>query len=365
MRIFIFNQIAILSLIFLFQGFGQGQENTSPLVKCWDFAADNLSGYKYASDNEKLYLASHDNEVFSLDKRGQLSWKSEFGENISSDLIYFDNKVYFLTSKESESVKEIFLHAISANTGISLWHKAVTKTSKDFPPIFRFGSLIVVRDAETNVLWEMDAESGNLIKYLTLESDITSNISFGANSLFYFSQSKGLEMISAGDSKILTSNLKNSKKTNITNLFNLKEHILAVSNAGEIIYLDRSNGLVKWKSRMGASVSDLSFDDYSIFLSSVDNYVYRFSRKNGDPVWRRRLETSALTKYLPVRNLLVSSLVNSNKTVFIDAEKGKVVNQIALDGDNYLINVPFSFDKEIILFHRKGISAFQFADCAN
>lgn len=361
MQNFIFKKIILSVLIFFSQclAFGQGLSST-PLTKCWEYSA-NISSFDYASDNVQIILPLNDGQIISIDKFGKIIWKSETGNEIISDLIMLNEKVFFLELNS----KEIFLKSISTKTGIGLWQTQVGLLTENHRiQISVQNDSIAILGLDNKILL-FNTEKGELEKEITAEENIVSNYITNSNSFLYYKKNNGLKKLSSiGIEEISYENKDRNKKTDISQLFSLNKNLLLVSTSGQLFLLDIISYQTVWSNRIGGNVSTISENEDSIFVSSIDNYVYRFSKRNGNINWRRRFETKALSSYLESKEILVSSLANSNITTIIEESKGRILNQVSIEPSSYFINKPLFIEDRIMLFHSKGISAFEFGTCS-
>lgn len=361
MRNFIYKKVILLALIILIQSFTFGQDlGSSPLVKCWDFPTDNISSFNYAFDHDQIIFPLNDGVIISIDKSGKIIWKSEIGNEITSDIILFNQNVFFL---ESDS-KKTFLHSISGKTGINIWRKELDSTSSDQKlQLSSENNSIILFGVDKKILL-IDPNTGNIEEELTTEENISSNFVNTLSNFYYYKKNNGLKILSKDGIKEIANTAKDKKnRLDISQLFNLDKNLLLVSISGQLFLLNKENDQIIWTNRVGGNVSNISENESSIFISSIDNYIYSFAKRNGNINWRKRFETKALSSYSLENKLLVSSLINGNTTFIIETSKGKLINQLSIPADKHFINKPLLTDNKIVLFHTAGVSAYEFKEC--
>lgn len=355
--------VFVLLLIFIGSVVGQNVNNSSPLSKCWTTPRDSFTKLVYASDNaNEIYFSTNEDSISAIDLHGNSLWKSEIGGDIISDLLYTERKLYFLSKKENPKKNEIFLYSLSADTGLSKWQNELNleNTETDNLQLTLFGQFIIVL-TKNNLLF-FDKETGKLIDKYELHTPVLSNllVNFGR---IYLASQNGLNVIDNQTKK--TDSIGNFNRP-ITTILKLGEkEILISNNAGQLSAFDTSLRKEIWSNRTGGSITTADVTDDSVYISSVDNYVYRFSAKSGVIIWRRRFENRTMSSLITKREILVSSLINGQSTVFTDITNGKTLNQVISSPEQFYIAKPLIIDNKVILFLNDSITAYEFEQCAD
>lgn len=364
MQSFVFKSIVLLNLILLYSVFGFGQDLTGvPLTKCWDYLTENMSDLGYASDNAKeIYLPLSNNSITSIDNLGNSLWTTDVGSEIISDLIYADERIYFVTKKEeSNKDSKPYLNAISSRTGINLWKVQLQANSNQTPfQILSVPNFIIVSNS-TDAIFFVEQTDGTLAKQIKINKEISSNLVTDNKSLYFFTEGRGIQRLSVNNEK--ESNLGSSglKVNYISNLDN--SAILVSTDSGQILFIDKTTEKRLWINRVGGTVNFSSQYLDSIFVSSYDNYLYRLSLKTGNIIWRRRFENRSLSDFLKDRGIIISSLINGTATTFTEVSKGKVINQINTVDNKFYVNKPLVLGERVILFQNSGLTAYEFGNC--
>jgi outer membrane protein assembly factor BamB len=126
-------------------------------------------------------------------------------------------------------------------------------------------------------------------------------------------------------------------------------------NVSEIMI---SSGKVRWKAVTGAEIISVTKVKQGLLVSSFDNFIYLLSEKNGKRLWKKRLTGKSIGKPLIKDNVAVFCTLGGSDALFIELDKGKSVNKVLINDENYFINNPSSFNNLIFFPTLKGLIAF-------
>src|SRR4051812_28510878 len=89
----------ILAIMATLTAFGQAKPGGEiDVARCWSYSLNGSIARKLTFDGARVFLASPDGRVESLAADGKKVWSSEFGGEISSNLVVTENSLYFVTS---------------------------------------------------------------------------------------------------------------------------------------------------------------------------------------------------------------------------------------------------------------------------
>jgi hypothetical protein len=92
-----------------------------------------------------------------------------------------------------------------------------------------------------------------------------------------------------------------------------------------------------------------------IFVGSFDNFVYCFSRSNGNRNWKRRLDNRITASVIVEGDAILVTPLRGNHVVVLLAADGKIVNSYKLDPEYELVSQPVFGDGILLLPTDKGL----------
>jgi len=235
----------------------------------WKFEALNpLASAPYLS-KEKIYVFDRKNTLYCLDQKGQLLWKKEIGENISSEAREDRERLYLGTEE---------------------------------------GGLLALNSLDGELIWRFQA--GGAIRSSPVFSGFW--IIFGCDDggLYFLSRSgKLLDKFDTGD-KIEASPL-------------IDENRLYFGSNDQYFYcLDLKKKKTKWKVKSGGKIlSQPLTDEWRVFFISWDSVLYSVNKYSGTILWWQILPSRSLYRPEIIEGKIVVSSFSSTLVCF-DIETG-------------------------------------------
>ncbi len=136
--------------------------------------------------------------------------------------------------------------------------------------------------------------------------------------------------------------------------------LLWTDEKGTIEFFDTLSRKIIWRRTIGGKISNVSFYKNTLFVSSLDNFVYLFDQKYGKILYKRRLDGRIVRKPAIEDNFFAVFVYNSLQISIFDLDKNEIVNQILLpDVELFVENIIFS-GKFLLITTPVNISVYSF-----
>jgi outer membrane protein assembly factor BamB len=344
---------------------------TQPFRQCWEYPSEKINSFQIASDNEIVFIPSISGDISALNiKDGKPLWNTELGGEITSSIITSEKNIYLLNkiekseetdktnktdtrdTSESQTQGTSFLRSIDASSGITNWKKSFNSSAKTSLYI-RENLLILV--TENGYLAAVNKNDGSIVWEFETKREI-------------LTASKPIETIALGtsDKKILLISTINGTLTKEFDIKEIPVNIL-LSNNEQLFWGDRkgflsnlniTNGTPSWKRRFGGNITNLEDTPRGLFVSSIDNFTYLINKATGKIIWKRRLAGKVTEKPFIRDNIAIAFAFGDSSALFIELNKGRIINSLTLSDANYFIASPFYSEKLMVFPTLKGLYAF-------
>lgn len=353
-------QLKGLILIFVLIGNGFGQN--LQIQKCWEFDGENILFRKNASDNVNNFIFfRNEGNVFldSINKFGKILWSNEVGGIPISNILVLKDRIFILLKSD----KDILIKTLSLETGLVIWQKKLKFSINDIPSEFQLlngNNFLLLFDNGEKIIF-FDLVSGNFIWEKELTEVPKTGITINDGNAFYVSQ----------ENKLVEINLKINKERvlfqfqkEIKQIYFLSQNqILVVDELNNVVCFDLSKNKIDWLVKLGAGVNSISDTSDSYLISSIDNYIYCVKKESGKFLWRKRTEGRSEANLDNLKKLYISSIINSQTTLFSELEKGKTINQVLLNENQFFIGEPLIFGEQFVLQTNVGFKSYSFINC--
>jgi outer membrane protein assembly factor BamB len=362
-----FEILLILTLIFIGGQLRVISQNLSgadidwslPFKSCRDVISKKTNIKELASDNKNhLYLSTSDGLIQSINLTNfQIEWELDFGSETISNLQITDKNL-FLASKSEHTSKNTNLRSISKLTGITLWQISLEYTDEVY--LKNNGESLIA--FTKNYITSLNSESGQ--ENWRILSNSLDNLVYSSlrnNSLLKVNKNFAENMIL----KINTVfNFNEITEQNSAKISENSNSLIVGDKLGNINSYDLSNGKRLWNRKIGGEINYISFfqEEY-VLISSLDNFLYLFSRKNGKLTWKRKLPYRVIERPF-IKDKIVLVVSSGSQTSFIvDLNKGKMMNQITLPDSVYFADNFLIVEKFIVFQTNKGVVLFSQSHC--
>jgi outer membrane protein assembly factor BamB len=347
---------------------------TQPFKQCWEYPSEKIIGSQIASDNEMLFVPFISGNVSTLSiKSGKPIWNTELGGEIASTIISGEKNIYLLneiekleeTDVDTKDTKDtskpktqttILLRSLDAAIGITNWKKSFNLAAKT-NLYLRENLLILV--AENGYIAAINQNDGSIIWELATKREILAT-----------SQPTETIAIGTSDKKILLISTSNGTITKELDIKEIPVSILLSNNEqlfwgdkkGSLNNLNITSGTSSWRRRFGGNITNLEETAKGLFVSSIDNFTYLINKTTGKIIWKRRLAGKVTEKPFIRDNIAIAFAFGDSSALFIELNKGRIINSLTLSDANYFVSSPFYSEKLLVFPTLKGLYAFG-VDC--
>lgn len=338
-----------------------------PLKECWHLTTDVLRNTDVASDNTNfLYLPLPEGIIKSINvKTRETLWQSEVGGEILGSLLLDRNNLYVLSLN---GAGKISISALSSGTGITQWKKDLSIGSEASAAYILDASPLLFVMTGGGQVFLLDKVTGRI----TLEKPTSLQTAFSPvikEGKIYIG-TIGKKIMSLDLTNLTDKNFEVKEIKDLTNdptaLFINDKDLYVGDNLGKIYKINVQNKEIDWASRTGAGIISITEAENNLLVASSDNYVYLYSEKSGNRVWKKRFQGRTPGKFSVRSDIAVFSPLGEKSATVVELVKGKTINQITLDAasSNAFINSPNIVDNVVIFSTIQGYYAFASSGCA-
>lgn len=374
--------IVFFAIFLLFTLPAESQKNfiqtniSRPLTRCRKYQPETAGDYQFASDNVKdiIYLVNS-NKLLALNSfNDDKIWESAVGGkvlNITVDETGKNGNVFLLIKSLNEKIpNNYFIRSISSHTGITNWQQTINfnenkdgqqHTGQFYLSIINEKVIGINENAEMSAF---DHTTGNLL----WSKPATGKLS--ARPVISFQQ-----IITAGPDGKISITSEDGKvesqfvvKTNPTSVLLFEDRMIIWGDSMGIVgSFDLINKKYSWKRRFGGEITNILPTPTGILFTSSDNFIYLVSGRDGKLQWKKRLSGRLSAAPLISGNFGIFNSLSDPTVNIVELATGKIVNQINLGEENYLLGQAFASDDLLVLPTREGLFTFKPADlpCEN
>lgn len=363
-----------------------------PFKICWKLKYEESLNNTIASDNNS-YLLTVGGAVKSLhSESGEKRWETDLGGEILSTP-YIDGENVYIASKVNEHYKavsnygsevstdgnerNIIIRSLSISSGVTIWQtnlKTNLNPEQIFLHVYKSILLIVDKNGNLNSICKNDG----ILKWRE-----SLNVKLSAPPYFFANKA----ILGTFEKQLVILNLNEEKTYKKVELDVIPTAIYINNNDGSFIIGDQKGIVLStkmkktdyeiskkeikeikeknngWKFRLGAAVSNISFTPKGLLITSLDNFAYLISSKEGNLIWKRRLTGRISDKLLVFDNYALLTTI-ANPIIFVlELSAGKLINEIVLEDEDLLIANPIKSMNKIIVPTSKGLYAFSSKEC--
>lgn len=348
--------ILFLCLCLTYNLSAQSENNwASPLKRCWINQTNTSYLQAIASDNNRkqniVFLFSP-NSIISLNAtNGNTIWETKLAGQIIFEPVLIEQTIFLLTKVDNGSE---FLNSIDIESGFPNWKKEVpfvwgiyeNPINKKFFLAMQNNSIASINKINGEFEWTT---------YLTEE---ISNISLTKDGILLSTEKNKTIIISEADGKVeeelrTGDRITYIKKNNSSKSFRTDEK-------GTIEFFDTLSRKIIWRRKIGSKISNVSFYKDTMFISSLDNFVYIFDQKDGSILHKRRLDGRIINKPTIQNNFYAVFAYNSLQISIFDLDKIKVVNQILLSNSELFVENILFTGRFLVIATPVNISVYSF-----
>ncbi len=328
-----------------------------PLTIAWRYESNLTLNLTPAADAERVYLPLSGGTVISLQAaNGQLNWRSEMGGELSASPAADGRGVYVAseTGKPDGGVRRATgaLRALGREGGVTQWMRTLAMPLR--------GSLALSNG-------KLFAGGGDGKFYAFDSSDGQARWSFDYGAPFNCQPvvSNGRVYVGSEDGNLLVLEESSGK---LLWRYRTRGPVRGpVANGNDMVYFGSGDGYVYavsatsgrliWRKRTGAGVQAVIRVGEELLVSSLDNFVYKFSL-TGKRLWKRQLPGRIASQPLVIHTAALFTPLSSPAGVVLDLRDGSLVNSLPVGEEITTSASPIAVGDVVLLTTEHGLVAF-------
>ena len=344
---------------------------TVPFKLCHQKIDKNITEFDIASDKTSIFIPLQSGKIAKINltdesSNNSLTWISDLGGEISSNLIFDDGKIYLITKtfekklkeniESNDSAKQIIrytLWSLDTETGLTHWQLGFDSDAIVSLDTYQDKIFLTAKNGTINWI-KKNATQKILRKYPA--QIISSPPKFFEDKLYIGTEDNMIFIFSVDKSEIVSK--IPTLQSPATILAATEGKLFWGERKGIVNLFDTNSNSLIWSVRYGGEISSLTLVGNGILVTSLDNFVYFTSLQKGKKVWRRRLAGRIRAKPLVVGNFAVLLNAADNNAVVLDLRNGKLVNQISLADIGFVLSKPLLFQNSLVFLTNKGVFSF-------
>jgi outer membrane protein assembly factor BamB len=353
--------VATLILTLFVAGIASGQglaDLSKPMAVRWTYKTEGVTNLTPAIDRERIYLPLANGSVISIGLAdGKLIWKSEVGGVISASLVA-DAKSVYVASESIPTPKSQYPQATGVLRALST-HSGLTTLMRTLPSPVRGVinvnlTLLFINSADGR-LYAINKETGE-IKWISYNSSAYSPLHSLEGDVLYVGDASG-DIIAIQQTTGQTIWRYRTRKALRASVIVSANIVYTGAADGYVFAIDKLTGRIKWRVRTGAAVQTVQATEKCILATSLDNFIYCLSPRNGVKIWKRQLAGRVAAPPLVLNgSVLVAPLVG-DECVVLNLEDGKKINSFYVGEDNNTEAAPLLTTDTLLLTTREGLLA--------
>ncbi len=341
--------------------FGQKRANAEVDVsKCWSYPLVGVTADQIAADESSVFVGTTGAKIEALSREGKKIWSSEFGGEISSNIIASDSSLFFTTSVISDDSTKpggSKLRWVSKETGITNSTLTLPDAARYYISVFN-GAIIVV--SKNGAIESVDAKSSNVKWSRQIAEGFIAEPSFTTDRVFVATTGKQIfgVLLASGE---------------IDSIRKVPFGVTALSAGanGELVIGDergnvsRLNGVDKpiWTFKTGGEILIIIKAADNFLVASHDNFVYFLVARNGGRVWKKRLAGRVGQIAKVNDSFALISNFEERGAVLTDLSNGKVAGRIIFSDDESLVSRPVVSNGLIFTLTNAAVYAYSLNGC--
>jgi outer membrane protein assembly factor BamB len=354
------------------------KEFNFPFENCWSNATNSSISNIIASDNAFVHFTTNNSELISIDLSGQIQWKTEFGGQVTSNLLLKDDSIFLAlksvgdkTVQSNESLNQQIkplntLRSVNRVTGVTNWQVKTFDSEKVYLYGFQDniiligeeGSIKSVKASTNEVIWENTFDAKLSSQPFLVDEQAILGTSDGH--IIQWSLIGGKKLGKLKVSTIPTAIVMNTQNRNLL-WGDARGSVFAVKNTNLIKSSKKYKN--EWQFRNGAKISHLTLTPAGLLVSSDDNFVYLISYEDGEIVWKKRFAGRISTEPFIVGEFALITTTAESDVSVIEMSSGKTVNKISLQDGNGFTNNPVKIGNQMIFPTFDGTFSFSPNGC--
>ena len=349
----------------------------APMSICWTYYGDIKSDLGVASDNvNELFFSTFQGKIISINSfDASKRWETDLGGEILSAPVIDAANVYILVSNFDNKVKrtdedlrerkEFVLRSLDKLTGLTVWESSLpdafdsTDINDNTIYVYNYGSYLIIVTVSGNI-YSVDKLNGRIRWNKRLNLKVSSVPFFENDEILLGVVDKRVLLLSAVTGAILEDFKTSNSPTVVFKAKDVKSDDILFwgDKKGSVTSLNIRNRKLIWNTRKGGEISEIVLTEKGLLVTSFDNFIYLISYKEGDLIWKRRMEGRVSSASLIGNDFIVVTVNSEPTATIIKLENGKTVNKLILESGAYFTGNYMKIGETLIYSTSRGISSF-------
>jgi outer membrane protein assembly factor BamB len=329
-----------------------------PLTVKWHYASEQTTDLTPATDGSKIYLPLTGGKIVALNAvDGQLSWTADAGGELSTSPSA-DGRTVFIATQYDELIGDVHrphgvLRALSAETGVTLWMRTLQAPLRGGLAV---GTNAIFSGGVDGRAYAFDKNTGLTLWATQYSAPFSSQPQLSADHLYLGSEDGTLLAFDQKTGQIIWSyHTKGPIRGPVAAIQGL---VYFGSGDGSAYAFDEVHGELAWHRRTGAGVQSVAAVDGGLLVASLDNFVYCFSLRNGNHLWRRQLAGRIAAPPVTASDGALFTPLSSDSAVVLSLRDGKPVNTLPVGEENIRSSAPIIAAQQVVLTTSHGLLVF-------
>ena len=331
---------------------------TRPLTVRWQYQSDRTVNLTPAVGNDHIYLPLAGGALVSLRVDGQFTWQTDTGGDFSAAPVTDERAVY--VASEIKSPPDApppratgLVRALGRTSGVTLW---LSRLQKPLRGTLAANRQMLFGGGEDGCLYAFRKDTGQIAWTFQHGAPFDAHIITSNARLYIGSEDGTLLAIGQVTGKPLW---RYRTRGALRGPVAVASGTVFFGSADGFVYaVDELTGRLRWQSRTGAGVQAVAATADGLIVASLDNFVYYFSGKGGERLWKRQLAGRIAAQPLVIGQSALFAPLSGDACVVLNLRDGKQINNLPVGEDNNTNASPVLASDILLVTTRRGLVAF-------
>ncbi len=330
---------------------------SQPLTVSWRHESNLTLNLTPAFDEQRIYLPLAGGTIVSLmGATGQLNWRSEIGGELSASPVADQNGVYVASEigKPESGARRATgaLRALGREGGVTQWMRTLAMPLRGALTLSN-GKLFA--GGSDGKIYSFDSRNGEARWSYDYGAPFNSQPIVADSRVYIGSEDGNLLALEESTGKLLWHyRTKGAVRGPVANG---NDFVYFGSGDGYVYAVDAKTGRLVWRKRTGAGVQAVVRAGEQLLVSSLDNFVYKFSL-TGTRSWKRRLTGRISSQPLITDRAALFMPLSSLSAVVLELRDGRQVNLLPIGEEITTSASPIAIGDVVLLTTEHGLLAF-------
>ncbi|MBC8029352.1 MAG: PQQ-like beta-propeller repeat protein [Pyrinomonadaceae bacterium] len=333
-------------------------ELSKPLTIAWRYNSNLTLNLTPAFDKERVYLPLAGGTIVSLKAAdGKLNWRSEMGGELSASPTADDRAVYVAseTGKPETGARRATgaLRALGREGGVTQWMRTLAMPLRGSLTLTN-GNLFAGSD--DGKIYALDSKNGELIWTYDYGAPFKGQPVVSNGRVYIGSDDGNLLALDESSGKLLW---RYKTKGPVLGPVAIGRETIYFGSGDAYVYaVNVPTGRLIWRKRTGAGVQSVVSAAEELLVSSLDNFVYKFSSA-GARVWKRQLPGRISAQPLVAGDGALFTPRSSAIGVVLEIRDGRQVNSLPVGEEITTSASAIAVGDTVFLTSEHGLLAFR------